>query len=146
MGVSISCKKTGRTIDMGCGGFWNLRKKVSDLVGDEWAEHYRQLEEIERDYYFDSDARHKAYEKFDAKTLKLVSQKKVSVKIVDFLLQSDCGGSIRYGACKQILKVIGEYDDNICYGYAGRKDCAMFRDFKAILQDCVSTKSDLIWD
>lgn len=67
------------------------------------------------------------------------------IKVVDFLLQSDCSGSIRFGACKQILKVIGDYDDDICYGYAGRKDCAMFRDFKAILQDCVDTKSDLVW-
>ena len=52
------------------------------------------------------------------------------MKIVDFCLQSDCEGSIRYGACKELLKVIGNYDDNICYGYAGREDCAMFRDFK----------------
>lgn len=146
MGISISCKKTGRTIDMGAGGFWNLRKKVSDLVGGEWAEHYRHLDEIERDYYFDSDARHKAYVEFDAETLRLVAEKKVSAKIVDFLLQSDCDGSIRYGACKQILKVVEDYDDNICYGYAGRKDCAMFRDFKAILRDCVDTKTDMIWD
>lgn len=51
----------------------------------------------------------------------------------------------RYGACKEILKVIGDYDDNICYGYAGRSDCAMFRDFKAILQDCVDNKCDMVW-
>ena len=52
---------------------------------------------------------------------------------------------IRYGACKNILKVIGDYDDNILYGYCGRPDCAKFADFKSILQDCVDTKSDMIW-
>ena len=27
MGVSITCRKTGRTIDMGAGGFLRLRRK-----------------------------------------------------------------------------------------------------------------------
>lgn len=71
--------------------------------------------------------------------------KRPDIKIVDFLLQTDVGGRIRYGACKNILKVIGDYDDNILYGYCGRPDCAKFADFKSILQDCVDTKSDMIW-
>lgn len=33
MGVSITCRKTGRTIDMGAGGFLRLRRKVSELQG-----------------------------------------------------------------------------------------------------------------
>ena len=83
---------------------------------------------------------------FDKKAEKLLQEKKVSPKIVDFCLQSDISGSIRYGACKEILKTIGDYDDNICYGYAGRSDCAMFRDFKAILEDCIRLKCDMVWD
>lgn len=51
-----------------------------------------------------------------------------------------------YGVAKEVLKVIGDYDDNIIYGYAARPDAARFRDFKAILQDCVETKSMLAWD
>lgn len=144
MGVSVYCKKTGKSIDMGYGGFFNLRNKVSDLVGGEWAQHYSMLYKIQTTYPVEK--RKALYKEFDAKTEELISKRKVSVKVVDFLLQSDCAGSIRFGACKQILKVIGDYDDDICYGYAGRKDCAMFRDFKAILQDCVDTKSDLVWD
>lgn len=27
----------------------------------------------------------------------------------------------------------------------GRPDCAKFRDFKAILQDCADNKCDMIW-
>lgn len=34
MGVSISCKKTGKSIDMGYGGFFNLRKKLQNLQAD----------------------------------------------------------------------------------------------------------------
>lgn len=146
MGITISCKKTGRSIDLGCGGFSNLRNKVSDLVGEPWASHYRKLEDIFRKAFSMSDEeRRLAYNAFDAETERLLTEKKVSFKVVDFLLQPDCGGSIRYGACKELLKIIGNYDDNVLYGYIGRQDCAKFRDFKAILQDCADNKCDMIW-
>lgn len=142
MGVTISCTKTGRTIDMGSGGFLRLRSKISELVGEPWTSHYKALVE---ERICDEKEREKFYEDFDKKTEELLNKKCVSVKIVDFCLQSDCEGSIRYGACKELLKVIGSYDDNICYGYVGRKDCAMFRDFKRILEDCAEHKCNMTW-
>lgn len=146
MGVTISCRKTGRSIDLGGGGFFNLRNKVSYLVGDPWASHYRKLEDIFRKAFSMSDEeRRQAYNAFDAETERLLAEKKVSFKVVDFLLQPDCEGLIRYGACKELLKIIGDYDDNVLYGYIGRPDCAKFRDFKAILQDCADNKCDMIW-
>ena len=146
MGITISCKKTGQSIDLGCGGFFNLRNKVSDLVGDPWASHYRELEDIFRkSVSMSAEEQRLAYNAFDAETERLLTEKEVSVKVVDFLLQSDCGGSIRYGACKELLKIIGDYDDNVLYGYIGRRDCAKFRDFKAILQDCADNKCDMVW-
>lgn len=141
MGVTITCPKTGRSVDMGGGGFWRLRLKVAELAGDPWVSHYRKLE---RPPSFDPE-RTAFFEAFDAETLRLVNEKKVHIKIADFCLQTDCGGAIRYGACKLLLKFIGDYDDNICYGYAGRPDCAKFRDFKAILQDCAEHKCDMRW-
>lgn len=141
MGVTIRCKKTGRSIDLGYGGFANPREKVAELCGDPWASHYAQLGHAP---YLGQEAK-AFYKEFDNETVRILDAKKVSIKIVDFCLQSDCEGSIRYGACKQILKVIGDYDDKICYGYVGRPDCAMFRDFKAILQDCVENKCDMVW-
>lgn len=142
MGVTISCTKTGRTIDVGSGGFLRLRSKISELVGEPWASHYRALVE---ERICDEKEREKFYEDFDKKTEALLNKNRISVKIVDFCLQSDCEGSIRYGACKELLKVIGNYDDNICYGYAGREDCAMFRDFKKILEDCAEHKCNMVW-
>ena len=38
--ISISCKKTGRTIDMGAFGFANLRRRVASLTGEPFASHY----------------------------------------------------------------------------------------------------------
>lgn len=61
-------------------------------------------------------------------------------------MQSDIKGAIRYGACKQILKIISDYDDNFNYGYAALPNQPRFKDFKALLQECVDLKSDLVWD
>lgn len=143
MGVTITCKKTGRSIDLGYSGFDNLRNKVAELVGDPFAEHYLLLSEPSVPIL--GEARKAYFEKYDQKTEKLVTEKKVHIKIADFLYQCDCDGKIRYGACKEILKVIGGYDDNILYGYCGRANCAKFSDFKAILKDCVENKSDMVW-
>ena len=136
MGVSISCKKTGKSIDMGYGGFFNLRKKVAELAGGPFAEHYASLKTFGNEEYFEA---------FNRRTSEILEKKQADIKIVDFCLQSDCDGKIHYGACKNILKAIGDYADNIAYGYFGRPDCAMFKDFKEILEDCVKNKCDMIW-
>lgn len=43
MGVSITCRKTGRTIDMGAGGFLRLRRKVSELQGGPFHDVYEEV-------------------------------------------------------------------------------------------------------
>lgn len=141
MGVTIFCKKSGRSIELGYGGFANLRKRVAKLAGEPFSSHYDGLYNAP----FMGEARKAYFDEFDRRTEDLIASKRVSVKIVDFCLQPDAGGSIRYGACKEILKVIGDYDDDILYGYCGRPDCAKFRDFKAILQDCADHKCDMVW-
>ena len=83
MGVTISCTKTGRTIDVGSGGFLRLRSKISELVGEPWASHYKALVE---ERICDEKEREKFYEDFDKKTEELLNKKCVSVKIVDFCL------------------------------------------------------------
>lgn len=126
---------------MGAGGFFRLRHKVAYLAGDPWASHYGKLNRVPT---FDPE-RAEFFVAFDAETERLIAAKKVPVKLLDFCLQLDCEGAIRYGACKLLLQIIGDYDDDILYGYAARPDCAMFHHFKAILQDCVETKSDMVW-
>lgn len=143
MGLTLRAKKSpGKSIDLGAGGFLRLHQKTSQLAGEPWASHYATL--LHRP--FSTSDTESFYAEFDAKTAQLLAEKKVSVKLVDFCLQSDIEGSIHYGACKLLLKIIGDYDDDILYGYAGRPDCASFRDFKAILQECANKKCDLIWD
>lgn len=144
MGVTICCKKTRKSIDLGYAGFNNLRNKIGELVGGEFAKHYLLLSEP-KVMCLMGDKKKTFYELYDKKTMLIIEKERVSIKVVDFLYQSDCGGKIRYGACKEILKVIGDYDDNILYGYCGRDDCAKFSDFVSILKDCVENKCDMIW-
>ena len=143
MGVTIECKKTGTSYDLGYGGFFSLRKKVAELCSPEFGEHYKTLTKAP---FLDIDnARTNFFKEFNKKTQEIIDKKAVSIKAVDFCLQSDCEGKIRYGACKEIYKHIKDYDDDFCYGYAGRPDCMMFKDFVALVKECYDTKSDLIW-
>ena len=142
MGVTIKCKKTGREMDMGYFGFFKLRAKVAELVGSEVGEHYKKLDDILGIPY---PERENVLKSYDDETERLVENKVLPIKIADFLYQSDCDGKIRYVACKEILKVIGDYDNGVIYGYAGRKNPAKFKDFKEILQDCVDNKCFMIW-
>lgn len=142
MGLTIKCKKTGREMDVSYSGFFRLRKKVAELVSQEVGEHYQELDEI---FKITSSEKESALKSYDDETERMVERKKLPIKIADFLYQSDCDGKIRYGACKEILKVIGDYDDSIIYGYAGRENPAKFKDFKEILEDCVDNKCFMIW-
>lgn len=145
MGLTLACKKTNRSIDLGCGGFLRLRRKVSELCGEEMFTYYQlMLDSLYR--RFDSpEEKEKFWESYDEAVGQLVDHKRLSYKVVNFLYAPDIEGRATYGTCKILLKIIGDYDDNILYGYAGRPDCARFRDFKAILEDCVRTKSAMVW-
>ena len=142
MGLTIECKKTGREMDVSYSGFFRLRKKVAELVSQEVGEHYQELDEIFR---ITSSEKESTLESYNDETERLVESKELPIKIADFLYQSDCDGKIRYGACKEILKVIGDYDDSIIYGYAGRENPTKFKDFKEILQECEDNKCFMIW-
>jgi len=144
MGVTISCKKTGHGIDMGGGGFMRLRMKVADLVGGPFVCHYHILESPQVMWLSGKDLE-AFFNEYDTKTEEFIANGCVNIQVADFLYQSDCEGCIRYSACKTLLKVIGDYDDNILYGYSGRPDCAKFADFKRLLQECVENKCDLVW-
>lgn len=91
-------------------------------------------------------AKQHALKSYDDETERLIERKELLIKIADFLYQSDCEGEIRYGACKEILKVIGDYDNRVIYGYAGRENPARFKDFKGILKDCVDNKCFMVWE
>ena len=142
MGVTIMCKKTGRQMDMGYFAFDRLRTKVAELADPDIGARYRKLNDILR---LSGPERGKAERLYDDETAALIASGKLNPKIGKFLYQSDESGSIRYGACMEILKAIGDYDSDEIFGYAGRSDAGKFSDFKAILQDCVNSRCSLVW-
>lgn len=148
MGVTITCWKSGKGIDMGYGGFNRLRNRIGTLAGEPFASHLAKLSQ--EPYMFGAswmtaDEKKALFDAFDAETERMLAEGLVSIAIADFCLQPDTGGKIPYKSCKELLKVIGDYDDDIIYGYAGRNNPAKFADFKAILQDCIDNKCMMVW-
>lgn len=139
MGVTIKSKS--RSIDLGGGGFRRLRTKVAELAAPDIFEHYKKLGEGM--WYPNRKAFFKDY---DEKIAELDKKYKGKMSdILDFLYESDCDGIMDVPHCRSIYEIIKNYDDDILYGYAGRKDCAKFADFKAIVKDGIDSGNGFTW-
>lgn len=141
MGVTISSKN--KSIDLGYGGFMNLRVKVAELINPEIAEHYAKLEE---GTFLFGTIKVDFFKRYDEKTKRL--DEKYDYKynaILHFLYASDCEANMGVDVCKGIYEVIKDYDDDVCYGYCGRSDCAMFKDFKELVKDCIDNNEPMEW-
>ena len=142
MGVTISSKN--HSIDLGYFGFFRLRQKIAELMGEDVGVHYAKLRESHM--FTNKQEEAKYWKKYDEETEAIANRyPKSAWKVFDFLYASDCDGEATYGTCKQILNVIKDYNDNVIYGYAGRADSAKFSDFKKLLQDCAESKCKMKW-
>ena len=140
MGVNISSKNRDTT--MGYLGFQRLRRTIAGLCPKEIAEHYNRMLDNYREIL--ADEKVDEYNK-EVDRLYAVFGRQYG-KVLDFLYASDCDAEMTYGTAKQLLSVIGDYDDNIIYGYPGHGDkAARFRDFKELLQDAADTKTNWCW-
>lgn len=139
MGITIFSKNLSN--DMGYGGFRRLRRTIGNLIPcDELREHYMLLDDVG----FTDDK--EFYKKYDAKTERLYRKyRKKYGKIIDFLYCSDCEGKFGHYTAIMLLNLIGDYDDDQIYGYAGWEKPMRLEDFKDILKDAVNTKSNWGW-
>ena len=136
MGVTISNHK--HSIDMGCGGFLRLRTTISKLVTcKEFVDIYDEL--MSGSYReweirgFNSSEEY--FDDYDKRAIEICERNKIDEEIVTFLYASDCGGySFSAKTCRHLWKLIKDYDDDVVYGYVGRPDRAMFKDFKKIVE------------
>lgn len=140
--MGITLKSKNFSADMGYGGFFRFRSKVSSLINKEFGEHYEKLNEGS---FLFGDERTVFFEKYDAKTKDLIKSNVITPEIANFCYQSDCEGSIDQRQAKQIYEKIKDYNDDVCYGYAGRSDCAMFSDLKTIFKDCAENGKKIKW-
>lgn len=140
MGITLRSKNF--SADMGYGGFGRFRDKIAVLSSDEFGKHYGELNEA---MFLFGEERDTFYKKHDAKTVKLIEANAITAEIANFCYQADCEGSIDQRQAKQIYEKIKDYDDDYCYGYAGRSDCAMFSDLKTIFKDCAENGKEIRW-
>lgn len=132
MGITIESKRC--SCDLGYGGFNRFRTMVAKLVNEEVSEHYAKLMNPDVMYLRDSE-RVDFFKEYDAKTLELIEDGKLTPEIANFLLQSDCDGKINRKQAKMVYELIKSCDDDIAYGYSGRADCARMSDMKRIFSD-----------
>lgn len=137
MGVTISCGE--KSVDMGYGGFLRLRRTIASLCPEEIHSHYEDLVSARLNDEFD-------YVAYDKKTAQLINKYRSYRKVINFLYVSDAStASLTYGTAKDLLKLIGDFDDGKIYGYPGWGDkAARFCDFKDVLRECVEKKKPLI--
>lgn len=65
---------------------------------------------------------------------------------LNFLYATDIAARMPHEVARDLIELIGDYDDDVIYGYAGRGVCAAkFADFKEILQDAYKTKKGFWW-
>lgn len=142
MGVTIESRN--HSIDLGYSGFRMLRVKVAELAAPDIFEHYKKSMDGMRLY--DESERKAFYKSYNAKIAELDKKYKGKMSnILDFLYESDCDGIMDVPHCLSIYEVIKNYDDDVLYGYTGRKDCAKFADFKAIIKDGIDSGDGFAW-
>ena len=135
MGLTI-CNKYG-SIDIGYGGFFNLRKNIAGIYSKEFADLY---ENWCRGKIKNDEGNKKLQEFFDNGILKDDDE-----LVLDFLFASDCKGKLDGKTCRKLYHHIKDYDDDILYGYVGRPDCAKFKDFKDLVESSYRYRSILRW-
>ena len=141
MGITIYSKNLSHYL--GSGGFYRLSKTIASLCPEDIKDHYMLL----ADHYYDLQLQDPGFKNYDLKTEELYQKylRKYG-KIIDFLWAPDIECKLTYGTAGQLLNLIGNYDDDHIYGYAGWGDKAMrFQDFKNILTDAYTTKTKWGW-
>ena len=143
MGVTIKCQKTKRDIDMGYFSFADLRRQIAYCESKELGDLYNEAMDMSKRIMIPDPSNY--WDEYDRRLDQLIKSGGISVKVVDFLYQSDCEGKINRRQCKKILERIKDLPDEQKIGYKGREDCATMGDFKDILRDCVNKKCEMEW-
>ena len=141
MGITIS--GPNKRIDMGGGGFANLRTTVAKLLNcPEFFELYDDLVSCGHCRYAEKgfNSMSEYFDDHNKRANEICEKNQLDEEVVNFLYESDCGFTASVKMCRHLWQVIKDYDDDIVYGYAGRPDRAMFKDFKDIVKSCVDAR------
>lgn len=139
MGVTITATNSTYTFDMGCGGFFNLRKNIALALDKEFGENYALLGKCSTE---------KQFEENDKNAEIIINKNHLHENhkdIIDFLYMSDCGGKVSYKTCKQIFEIIKNVDfGNKGFRYAKYSNND-YEEFKGFLKECYSKHRNMRW-
>lgn len=139
MGLSISGNyKNSIELSGGYGMLATIREEVAKAWNEEFGKHYATLK------YCSNEEDFKA---FNEKALEICRNERLKdedVDILDFLYQPDCDGQISYKTCKKIYDLIKDTDCKYCLRYAAYSNND-WQDFKQLLLECYSHRSNLVW-
>lgn len=136
MGLSIKCKKTGTSYNLGYVGMFRLRSKVAELFD-------KNLMVLYDDIYKTFGT--KREDALNAISLYANKYRPVSLKVWNFLFLPDTGAKITYGCCKEIYDNINGKCEDFTIGYVGQENPFTWNQFVELLKECHENKSDLVW-
>ena len=133
--MGVTMKSRNYCIDFSYSGFNMLRLTCAELTSPEVFEHYKNLFSGLQVPY-----RETFLNDYNARTEELKKKNNAKISdIFDFLHASDDDTEMDAKHCESIYEVIKDYDDDTFYGYAGRKDCTKFADFKNAVKDGIDS-------
>ena len=148
MGLTLKCKKTGTSYTLGYFGMAKLRMEVAHLCcpefGAAYAESYTKAS-LCLTHEGTGEDRKTFEDRINGIIRKCIKEKKVHYKVVDFCLQPDIKGAIRYGACKVIYDGIKGAEGDWTVGYAEWDNPFTWTKFIVLLKECYDNKSELVW-
>lgn len=146
MGISLFCRKTKMGYYLGYGGFANLRMKIANLCCPDFGKVYTEIFTNPIKISGTPKQKKDFQDHINYVIQKCINDKKINPKVVDFCLQTDTKGKIRYGACKVIYdKINNSKSDDFIIGYAAQNNHLTWKLFIDLLKECYEHKSDLVW-
>jgi len=139
MGITITAKNSTYSFDMGCGGFFNLRKNIALALDKDFGDNYARL------LYCHTE---EDYEENNRCAEKIIVENKLEEygDILDFLYASDADdGKISYKTCGRIYELIKDVNiENKIFRYAmlAHND---YGEFKIFLKECYSKRRNMYW-
>ena len=140
MGLTIENQHS--SIDLSYTGFARLRTKIAYLHSKELGKFYDELVNAIPMFGKEREIFLKDYEK---RLSTIDEELNVSHYLLDFLYADDYEATMSVKHCRRIWNIIKNCDEDFSIGYVGRKDCAMFFDFKRIGKECRDKNIQMYW-
>ena len=144
MGISIN--NINQSGDLSCGAFSRMRTRIAELVSDELADHYKELDEL----MFVTNPKDVRWKEYDAITDKMYEEAdEVTKHDISFLYMPDVEGCLyseQVSAVLEVCEKVYEEEKAHVYGYIAHDDAFTFGQFVEMLRECEEDMTPLWWN